>query len=106
MVKMIEGLSEIIDHYNGFIIDVWGVLTDGVNPFPLAIKALNKIKENNKTILLLTNSPRRTEDVVLKLEERGINRELYDYVLSSGELTYRFINYLSKERTIKIYHIG
>ena len=32
--QMINGLSEVIEQYDAVILDLWGVVHDGVTPYP------------------------------------------------------------------------
>ena len=41
-IPILAGVGELADAYDGFIVDVWGVLHDGVTPYPGAIDALNQ----------------------------------------------------------------
>ncbi len=98
-IPLLSGVSEIIDNYDGFVIDLWGVMHDGLEAFPEAVNALQKIREAGKRIVILSNAPRRAESVTVRNEELGIARNLADAVLSSGEVTWRNL----KERTLPFY---
>ena len=34
IVKIIAGISEIADCYDGFLVDLWGCVHNGTEPFP------------------------------------------------------------------------
>ena len=53
-----EGLSSIVDNYQLFYVDLWGVVHNGVNLHLEAIKALKEIGKKRKDYILLTNAPR------------------------------------------------
>jgi HAD superfamily hydrolase (TIGR01459 family) len=89
MVPLINGLSDIADHYDHFILDIYGVLHDGIRPFALTIETLEKLKRAGKQTCLLSNSPRRVENVIQALKSMGITRAHYDHILTSGEATYQ-----------------
>jgi HAD superfamily hydrolase (TIGR01459 family) len=86
--SLINGLSEIAEGYDHFILDVYGVLHDGIRPFPHTIDALTQMKRAGKRICLLSNSPRRSEPMEESLAAMRITRDLYDHVWTSGEATY------------------
>ncbi len=88
--KIINGMSEIINDFDYFIIDLWGVLHDGTKPYPNSLEAMKFLKKNNKKVILLSNAPRRAKKVKDKLDDLGFNKDLYDYILTSGEVTYKF----------------
>lgn len=83
--KKIVGLSEVFAAYEGFILDLWGVVHDGVKPYPGTIETLTNLKKAKRKIWLLSNAPRRAQIVAQKLTEMGIASALYDGVLTSGE---------------------
>jgi len=85
----IRGLSEVFGRYEGFILDLWGVVHDGVAPFPDTIPALSSIKKSGRKIWLLSNAPRRASVIIEKLTEMGIPRGLYDGIVTSGEASWQ-----------------
>ncbi len=84
--KSLNNINQIIDNYDAFIIDIWGVLWDGIEAYKYAKLTLKKLKEKNKNIILLSNAPRRAKIVSDKLSSIGINNNLYDNIVSSGEV--------------------
>ncbi len=86
---MLTGLAEIIDAYDGLILDLWGVLHDGVQPYPGVIDCLQRLRRAGKRCCLLSNAPRRVASAVARLNELGIVADLYDHVLTSGEVTHQ-----------------
>lgn len=94
MSEYIEGLRHIADDYDHFILDIFGVLHDGIRPFPEAVATLQALKEAGKQTCLLSNSPRLAGGAAGQMEDMGITRGLYDHILTSGEATH----YALKER--------
>ena len=43
-----KGLRSIIDEYDLFFIDVWGVLHNGINLFQNSVEVLQRLEENKK----------------------------------------------------------
>ena len=84
-VHLIAGLRELAPRYDGFILDLWGVIHDGVRPIPGAIDCLRSLIDNGKRIALLSNAPRRADDVVRRITALGVPGGLYHHVMSSGE---------------------
>ena len=82
----LKNINQIINNYDAFIIDIWGVLWDGIEAYKYAKLTLKKLKEKNKNIILLSNAPRRAKIVSDKLSSIGINNNLYDNIVSSGEV--------------------
>ena len=84
-VYLIGGLRELASRYDEFILDLWGVIHDGVAPIPGAIDCLRSLMETGKRIVLLSNAPRRADDVVRRITAVGVPAGLYHHVMSSGE---------------------
>jgi HAD superfamily hydrolase (TIGR01459 family) len=58
---------------------------DGVAPFPGVLDCMGRLIDAGKRIVLLSNAPRRADDVVRRIERIGVPRRLYHGVMSSGE---------------------
>ena len=84
-VQLIAGLRELAPRYDGFILDLWGVIHDGVSPIPGAIDCLRSLIGKGKQIALLSNAPRRADDVIRRITALGVPDGLYHHVMSSGE---------------------
>jgi HAD superfamily hydrolase (TIGR01459 family) len=81
----IPGIAAVAERYDGYILDLWGVIHDGVAPLPGAIGCLRALIATGKRIALLSNAPRRADDVVRRIAEIGIPADTYHHVMSSGE---------------------
>jgi HAD superfamily hydrolase (TIGR01459 family) len=84
-VPILAGLRDIASSYDGLIIDLWGVIHDGSAVYPGAADCLEQLRRAGKTVVLLSNSPRRADTLVTMMREMGIPRDLYHAVMSSGE---------------------
>ncbi|MBL0941473.1 MAG: TIGR01459 family HAD-type hydrolase [Alphaproteobacteria bacterium] len=83
-----KGLSTIINHYDGLLVDLWGVIHNGVRIYEGVIDCLKKLKDCHKQVIFLSNAPRRKSIIQLHLEELGIPKKLYHDIFTSGEDTY------------------
>jgi len=84
-VPIVAGLAAIAGDYDGFILDLWGTLHDGLQPLPGALECLARLRQAGKRILVLSNAPRRTHAVAERTRKIGIPDASYDALLSSGE---------------------
>lgn len=87
--QMIDGVSSIADRYDGFLVDLWGCVHNGVEPYPEAVDALLRLAGMGKKINLLSNGPRRGVDLIARLDGMGVSRDAYHYVMSSGEAAWQ-----------------
>ncbi len=94
----ITNLQKIEESFEALILDIWGVLWDGIEPYAHAKDSLKKLKAKNVPIILLSNAPRRIHVVKKKLFDIGIHDNLYDEIISSGEICRN--NFLNNKSTI------
>ena len=96
-MQFISGISQIIDDYDFFILDIWGVLHDGKSLYPNAIETLNFLKEKQKKVCLLSNAPRRAFVVKEFLDKMLITSQYYDFIITSGETAHSYLDSNAKE---------
>ncbi len=89
--QYIEAVSDLRWRYDLFILDQWGVLHDGANAHQGAADAMAYIKSAGKKIILVSNSSRRVSASAYNLANFGITSDLYDHILTSGELAWEAI---------------
>lgn len=89
--RLIAGLGQIADDYDGFILDQWGVLHNGSQAFPGAFATLARLKAAGKRIALLSNSGRRTATNRARLAEMGFDVAMFDGIVTSGEATWQVL---------------
>ncbi len=87
-MELLSGLEPIADNYDHFILDIWGVLHNGVRAYDTVVPCLEALRALNKQVLLLTNSPNRAHYIPPQLDTMGIGSHLYDHIISSGESTH------------------
>ncbi len=90
--RFCDGISDISDSYSGFIIDEWGVLHNGEKIFNGVVNCLKELKERKKQVIILTNSGKRSGKGAERLRRLGIDDDLYDDLITSGEITWQGLN--------------
>jgi HAD superfamily hydrolase (TIGR01459 family) len=81
--------APLAERYSGFILDLWGVIHDGINAFPHAVETLRQLRAAGKRTLLLSNVPRPNDAVQTMMQRMGIEDSLYTGILTSGEAVRR-----------------
>ena len=89
MTKIIKNISEIIDSYDVFILDQWGVMHDGINGYHCAIEAINKLFNANKKLIIISNSSKRKLSSTHRLKSLGFNKNHFVEVMTSGEMIWQ-----------------
>lgn len=87
-MEFITGVSALTGRFDGYIVDLWGTVHNGVAAYPGAVECLQALKSAGKRIVLLSNAPRPAVVVRAQLTSMGIDGGLYDGVMTSGQLTY------------------
>jgi HAD superfamily hydrolase (TIGR01459 family) len=88
-MRFLTGFASLAGEYDGFVLDLWGVIHDGVNAFPHAVDCLEHLRDRGKRTLLLSNVPRPNDAVSAMMRRMGIADELYTGILTSGEAVRR-----------------
>lgn len=87
----VQGMADLAERYDALILDLWGVLHDGVQAFPEAVAALEHLKARGTRLVILSNAPRPAAQVAAKMTDLGIPPALYDGLMSSGEAAQRHL---------------
>jgi HAD superfamily hydrolase (TIGR01459 family) len=85
-MKRIAGLREIADQFDLFVVDQFGVLHDGIAPYPGTIDGLARIAACERKIVVLTNSGKTAAANLGRLRALGFAGSCLTTVVSSGEV--------------------
>jgi HAD superfamily hydrolase (TIGR01459 family) len=109
-MQHLPGFGPLAARYDGFILDLWGVIHDGVKPYPGAVECLREIKALGKPAVLLSNAPRRGFVASKALRAMGIEDGLYSGIMTSGEAAHLALARRSDpwfaELGSRVFHIG
>ena len=73
MIKL-ESIQDIINKYDNYIIDQWGVMHNGIVGFDYAINCINYLYKNGKNLFIISNSSKRQKFTQDKLSELGFEK--------------------------------
>jgi ribonucleotide monophosphatase NagD (HAD superfamily) len=103
-VKKLNHLEEVYKDYDTYVIDLWGVIHNGVRLNIKAIEAVEKLVQNKKKVIFLSNAPRPSLEVKKFLQELNMKDQYLQNIMTSGEAA---MLALEKERYGKFfYHLG
>ena len=91
-LKELKHLSEIYKNYDTFVIDLWGVMHNGVTLNSKAIGAVDFLYKNSKKIVFLSNAPRPSSKVINFLLKMNMDKKYLSNVMTSGEAAMHAIN--------------
>jgi HAD superfamily hydrolase (TIGR01459 family) len=84
---LLSGVADVAGAYDGYIIDLWGTVHDGVQAYAEAIDVLRRLRAQGTPVCLLSNAARSTAALCARLAGLGLEAEYYDHLVSSGEAT-------------------
>ena len=83
----LSGLSDIAADYDILLCDVWGVIHNGRESWPAACEALSRFNREQGHVVLISNSPRPSSDVIAQLDALGVPRDSWRAFVTSGDAT-------------------
>lgn len=90
-IQQFTHVRDLSRHYDAFIVDLWGVIHDGIESYPGVHECLEELKKAGKKVIFLSNAPRRSVKAVEGLTRLNVEPGLYDQVITSGEVTYEHL---------------
>jgi HAD superfamily hydrolase (TIGR01459 family) len=103
-LRELNHLSDIYNNYDTFIIDLWGVVHNGIILNSKAIDAIDKLNNKSKKIVFLSNAPRPSLKVINFLLKMNMDRKYLLNVMTSGEAAMHAINKNKFGKTF--FHLG
>ena len=103
-MRELNHLSEIFKNYDTFVIDLWGVIHNGIKLNSNAIEAVENLQNYSKKIVFLSNAPRPSIKVIDFLLKMKMNRKYLSNVVTSGEAAMYAIN--KNQFGKKFFHLG
>lgn len=102
MARKITDLDQLTGSADILLCDVWGVIHNGVNPFPLSVEALKAARQRGQTVVLITNSPRPADGVIRQFDTIGVDPDCWDDIVTSGDVTRQLV----KDAPRALYFLG
>jgi HAD superfamily hydrolase (TIGR01459 family) len=106
-VKKIKSIEEIINDYDNFIIDQWGVMHDGTFGYEHAFNSINILNSNNKNLFIISNSSKRSKSSIDNLPKLGFKKNSFINTVTSGEMIWQLLKekYLDDKNKKNCFHI-
>ena len=103
LIPILNSISGLARRYDAWLADIWGVMHNGVRPFPQAVEACRVFREGGGVVILISNAPRPRETVAVQLREVGVPADCYDGIATSGDVT-RML--MAKYAGEAVFHLG
>ena len=88
----IKSISEIVNKYENYIIDQWGVMHNGEVGYKHAVETIDFLENKNKNLFIISNSSKRRNSSKEKLPKLGFREKSFINILTSGEMIWNTIN--------------
>ncbi len=85
-IPLVQSIAPFAAETTGWLVDIWGVMHNGVRPFAAACDACERFRQQGGLVILLSNSPRRRDSVATQLDGIGVPQSSFDVIISSGEV--------------------
>ena len=102
--KLIKGLSQVQSKYDVFLIDLWGVIHNGIHLYSEAINVLKNLNKLEKKFVLISNAPRPSKIVEKYLINLKMDKVFLKNIFTSGEAALLTLKKNSYGKTF--YHLG
>lgn len=90
-MKVVQGVRDLVDGYDLFLLDMWGVMHDGSQPYDGVLDVVSKLKAAGKRMVILSNSSKRQENSIKMLHKLGFDPQDFEQIITSGEVAYQML---------------
>ena len=99
---ILPGAGTLLPRYEVLFCDIWGVVHDGVRAYGAAVDALSRFRAGGGTVVLLSNAPMPADAVARLLDDKFVNRDAWDAIVTSGDITLEHIAGCGYQRVLKL----
>ena len=99
-----EGLKSIFQSYEVFIIDLWGVIHNGIILHESSIEVLENLNKYNKQFFLVSNAPRPKKSVSKFLKKLHMDTKYFKHIFTSGDAALEALKL--RKFGSKFFHMG
>lgn len=100
---ILDRARELLTRYELLVADIWGVMHDGRQAYASTGNAFARFRAQGGTVVLLSNAPMPSAWVALVLDEKGVRRDAWDAIVSSGDIA---LAHISAQRYDRVHHVG
>ncbi len=106
-MKIIKSIKDILNNYDNFIIDQWGVMHDGIFGYDHAFNSINFLNSINKNLFIISNSSKRSKSSIDRLPQLGFKKNSFINTVTSGEMIWQLLKkkFLDDKNKKNCFHI-
>lgn len=102
-IPLVSSVAPLAAATDAWLVDVWGVMHNGVRPFLDAARACATFRHIGGTVMLLSNAPRPASSVAAQLDRIGVPKNAFDVILTSGDAARTMLGEFANR---PIFHLG
>jgi HAD superfamily hydrolase (TIGR01450 family) len=92
-LQLVHGIRDIIDDYDVFVLDMWGVMHDGFNAYEGVIDCVAQLRQAGKQLIILSNSSQRKDKSIKNLQGLGFDpANDFTQIITSGEVAFQLLS--------------
>ena len=88
---IIANADSLLGRYDVVFCDVWGVIHDGHTAYATAGDALARFRAGGGIVILVSNAPFPADRVSTVIDGKGVRRDAWDTIVSSGDIALRHV---------------
>mmetsp|Transcript_6960 Transcript_6960/g.12905 ORF Transcript_6960/g.12905 Transcript_6960/m.12905 type:complete len:412 (-) Transcript_6960:1213-2448(-) len=100
-LQVIPSLRHIVDEYDVFLLDMWGVMHDGEVAYEGVLDLVKELKRAKRDMIILSNSSKRQDNSIKMLLKLGFDPDDFSKIITSGEVSHHLLNYLASSPTMQ-----
>jgi len=102
-IPILDSIALVSRRYDAWLTDIWGVMHNGLRPFPAAVEACQLYRQGGGVVILVSNSPRPRDGVAAQLAQIGVPADCYDGIATSGDVTRKLVSVYAGKT---MFHLG
>jgi len=91
-MQFISGIEQLATTHDTFLLDMWGVMHNGVAPYPGVLHCVQQLSRAGKRLIILSNSSKRSHHATKLLSKLGFDPNHFHAIWTSGEVCHRMLS--------------
>lgn len=85
-MTVMEGIRQVAEDHDVFLLDMWGVMHDGTNTYEGVLETVQQLKKSGKEMIILSNSSKRIDKSIQMLKKLGFDPSDFSQIITSGDV--------------------
>ena len=90
-VQLHQSVASLVDRYDAFILDQFGVLHNGAHALEGAVNCIQQLAHRNKKLVILSNTSGPAQAALQKLPTYGFDKDCFLGAITSGEESSKYL---------------